>query len=269
MKYKLIATDMDGTLLNTSGEVSTENKEALEKADQIGVKIVLSTGRLYKSAHYHSIKLGLNHPIISSNGALIHDIDGNVVYENLLSDEKLDKVLNKLEEYDIYYHLYTTDSVYSKTLNMDMLKKYYGDNNGNLIVEAVKFEDYKDILFKGNKFNKLVCIDTDGEKLRNLKGDLGKIKGIELTSSWINNIEIMNENVSKKTAVEYLCNKYNMNSKDIFAIGDNGNDLEMIEFAGLGIAMGNAIEEVKRTANYITDTNDNDGLAKAIEKFIL
>lgn len=269
MGYRLIATDMDGTLLNNQGRVSEKNLWALKKAEEKGIMVVLSTGRPYKSADYHAKKLGLRSPIITSNGALVHDIDRNVVYENIILDEVIIKILDILEEEMIYYHLYTADSVYSKTLNKEILTKYYGDENGNLVVGTVKFEDYKDILFKGHKFNKIITITNDNNKLKNLENRLKQLEEIAITSSLGNNLEIMNKHVSKKNALESLCNSLEIKSDQIVALGDNSNDLEMLLYAGLGVAMGNALDIVKERADYITDTNDNDGWAKAIEKFIL
>lgn len=271
MKYKLMAMDMDGTLLNSSSRVSKRTYEALKKAEDKGVKIVLATGRLYKSAIYYAENLGLKNAIITSNGALIHDIDGNIIYENNLSDSSALEIMETIEKYNLYYHLYTTDSVYSKTINKEILSRYYADFEGNLIIGTNKFKEFQDILGNGNKFNKILVADnTDTrEKLRALEKDLLRIKGIEVTSSWVNNLEMMNKNVSKKTAVMYLCESLNINPEEVITIGDNENDIPMIEYAGLGIAMNNGLDIVKERADYITDTNDNDGVAKAIEKFIL
>lgn len=269
MKYKLIAMDMDGTLLNSQNRVSPRTLVALKEAERKGVLLVLATGRPYKSAHYYSENLGLKNPIITSNGALIHDIDGNVIYENLLDDEKLFKIMSTIENHSMYYHLYTTDSVFSKTIKEEMLRKFYSDYEGNLLVGTEEFKDFKDILKQDIKFNKILSASDKKGELSSLAEELSAIKGIEITSSWSNNIEIMNENVSKKTAVMYLCQNLNINSSEIMTIGDNENDIPMIEYAGLGVAMGNGLDGVKSRADYVTDTNNNDGVAKAIEKFIL
>ncbi len=269
MGYRLIATDMDGTLLDSNGLIPEKNFEVLKRAEEKGIIVVLSTGRPYMSANYHAQKLGLKSPIISSNGAVVHDIDRNIVYERTLLDDVIIKVLDILEQEDIYYHLYTINGVYSKTINKEIFTKYYGDENGNLVIETFKFNNYKDILFKGKKFNKIITITNDNNKLKNLRARLSEINEIEVTSSLKDNVEIMSKQVSKKNALEYLCSELEIKSDEILAIGDNGNDLDMLLYAGCSIAMGNAIDIVKEKADYITDTNDNDGWAKAIEKFIL
>ncbi len=267
MDYKLIALDMDGTLLDSNHRVSSRTYRALRLAEEKGVSVVLATGRLYKSAKYYVEKLGLKNPIISSNGALVHDIDGSVLYENLLSYNGLKDSLRIIEDHGIYYHLYTTDSVYSKTIKMDMLRKFYSDFQGRLLIKAEKFKSYDEIL--GLKFNKIITISDKNEELVALKKDLDRLEEIEVTSSLANNLEIMNRNVSKKTAIEYLAKRLGIEPMEIVTIGDNANDLSMIEYAGLGIAMGNAISKLRSAADYVTDTNNNDGVAKAIEKFIL
>ena len=267
MDYKLIALDMDGTLLNSHNRVSKRTYEAIKKAEEKGVSVILATGRLYESAKYYVEKLGLKNPIISSNGALVHDIDGNVIYENLLGNKSLEEVLKILEDHKLYYHLYTTDTVYSKTIKLEMLKKFYSDFQGELLINTETFKDYRELL--GLKFNKLLSISESKEKLSKLEKDLKRIGKIEVTSSLANNLEIMNENVSKKTALKYLSKRLNIRPMEIVTIGDNKNDISMIEYAGLGIAMGNATNIVKLKADYVTDTNNDDGVAKAIEKFIL
>ena len=104
--------------------------------------------------------------------------------------------------------------------------------------------------------------------LDEIRKELRKVQGIKITSSWPNNIEVMNEGVDKGNAVKILAEKMNIDREDIIAFGDNYNDIEMIKFAGLGVAMGNAEELIKQEADYVTDTNQDSGVAKAIYKFL-
>jgi Cof subfamily protein (haloacid dehalogenase superfamily) len=125
------------------------------------------------------------------------------------------------------------------------------------------FEEYK------NEILKCICIDDDIEKIKRAKEELLKYDDLEVVSSNYNNFEVMCKGVSKGRAVEILAGYYNIKKEEIICIGDNENDLSMIKYAGLGVAMGNGEKYVKDSADYVTSTNNEDGVAKVIEKFIL
>ena len=220
MSYKLIFIDMDGTLLNNKHEISERNKEAIRKATERGVKVAVTTGRLFASAKYYAGLLGVKTPIISCNGAFIREKDEDkIIYESVLNENQLDRIYNVI----------------------------------------------KHIL-------KAICIENDSNKLNDLfkaKEELKKYEDLEVVSSSPSNFEVMNKGTSKGRAVKVLADILNINREEIMCLGDSENDLSMIEFAGLGVAMGNAEEFLKEKADYITDTNENDGVAKAIEKFVL
>lgn len=116
---------------------------------------------------------------------------------------------------------------------------------------------------------KFLFIDNEREKLVKLRQELSTLNGINISSSWDNNLEVMDNWVSKGNSLEFLCNKLKISAKDVIAIGDNENDLTMINYAGLGVSMGNAADIVKNNADIITTTNDEDGVAKIIEKYVL
>jgi len=128
---------------------------------------------------------------------------------------------------------------------------------------------------EGDEILKCICIDESAietknyERLNEARKEILKVGGFEIESSFRNNFEVMCEGVSKGRAAKVLADFYGISKDEVMCIGDNENDLSMIEYAGMGVAMGNAEESVKKVANYITDTNNNSGVAKAINKFII
>ena len=275
MGYKLVCIDMDGTLLNSKHKVSNDSKEALLKAHNMGVKIVVSTGRMYSDAEYFSNLIGVEAPVIASNGAFIKEKnESEAIYKNILEEKLFMELLNIFIEYKVYPTFYTPEKAYCGSLVMKFFVEYIklrGIMSHSTKIKHIKTMKQWDKVFKFEKNNIVKCevMHKDQERLRKVRTEIQKIKGIEIVSSSKHNIEITSKGVSKGRAVEKLAAYYNIKKDDIIAIGDSENDLSMIEFAGMGIAMGNAIDRVKQKSNFITDTNDNEGVAKAINKFIL
>ncbi|HBH3034913.1 TPA: HAD-IIB family hydrolase, partial [Clostridioides difficile] len=129
-------------------------------------------------------------------------------------------------------------------------------------------DDLREEIFKKDILKFVIIEEKNPSILDEIRKELRKVQGIKITSSWPNNIEVMNEGVDKGNAVKILAEKMNIDREDIIAFGDNYNDIEMIKFAGLGVAMGNAEEFIKQEADYVTDTNQDSGVAKAIYKFL-
>lgn len=272
LSYKVIAIDMDGTLLNSKLEVSERNKKALRIATEKGIQVVISTGRIFTSARYYAKLLGLITPIIACNGAYVCEYHrNNVLYEEPLKGIDFKQIINLAEKYDLYYHFYDNKTFYAKRLEETVLKYFKwneeqseGDKVDIKIIDnPIQLANEQDL-----KVYKVSIYDYDREKLNFMRGLLSKNKNIEIVSSWKTNIELMNKGVSKGKALEKLCNMFNISRDEVIAIGDNYNDLSMLEFAGTSVAMGNGEEEVKKIAHLVTDSNDNDGVAKAIEELI-
>lgn len=271
--YKLLCTDMDGTLLNSEGEISEGNRRAIKLAHEKGVKVTICTGRVFTSASYFADLLEVKVPVIASNGAYIKEKDKDeIIYKSVLGEENCKKILDILEAYKLYPHYHTTDKIFIEAITktsknyINFNAKVPKDRQINIqIVESWNrtFSDYKDDIVK------CVCVDDDKGKIMKAKQKLLKFKELEVVSSAGNNFEIMCKGVSKGRAVEILAAYYGLKSEEVMCIGDNENDLSMIKYAGMGVAMGNGEEFVKQAADFVTDTNNNDGVAKAIHKFIL
>lgn len=269
MKYKLVAIDMDGTLLNSENEVSKKTREALIKAKEQGVQIVLSTGRILKSALYYSESLGLKNPIVASNGAIVVDEDSNIIFKKPIEHNLVKEIVNVALENDIYYHFYDESKFYSHVMVEEVLQ-YYNEGNNGMTIDMEVYNNIDEFINKKNiNVYKFLFIDEDKEKLQNVRSRFNKMGNIDTTSSWSNNIEVMGQNVSKGKGLRELCKKINISPEEVISIGDSENDLSMFKFAGLAVAMGNGDNSIKEKADYITNTNDEDGVAKVIEKFVL
>lgn len=275
MKYKLICIDMDGTLLDNSAKnIPNENLEAIKLATEKGVKVAITTGRLFTSAKYFSDLIGVKTPVIASNGAYIREKDSDkVIAKFLLGEDNINAILDIVKDYDIRIFFNTVDTVIT---NKDVMPgNAYMEMNKDLPEEMrVKFlidSDLKNTAVR-NKNEILKCICINENNLRNIeeiKMRLKKIDTIEVVSSNHNNFEIMNKGVSKGKAVETLAKEYGILKDEVIAIGDGENDLSMISYAGLGVAMGNSSDYIKEHADYVTDTNVNGGVGKVIKKFVL
>mgnify|MGYP001011257886 CR=1 FL=1 len=147
-----------------------------------------------------------------------------------------------------------------------IMREIFGELDENINIIENPFE-----VVQNEKLNvyKFVFVENDREKLLRFKKKLESIKNIEIASSWINNVEVMNKGVSKGKALEELCKLFGINKGEVVAIGDNENDISMLEFAGLSVAMGNGVEKARKISCVVTDTNDNDGVGMAIEKYVL
>ena len=271
---KLLCIDMDGYILSSSNkEISERSLKDIKVASEKGVKIVVCTGRVFTSANFYSELIGIKAPVIASNGAYIREKDRDeVIYKGLLGIDNCKKVLSVCRKYGLYPHYNTSNTIFTEKIIYS--SKYYSELNKTLPeINRLKIEliDDWENTFEIHKNEILKCIaqDTDDEKIQMAKSELQEIESVEVVSSVSNNFEVMNKGVSKGKAVEILAEYYGITKDEVMCIGDNENDISMIKFAGIGVAMGNGSASIKEIANFVTDTNDNEGVAKAIEKFIL
>ena len=277
MKYKMVCIDMDGTLLGKDRKISEKNKEVIKRAHKKGVEIVVTTGRIYNNAAYFSHILGVKSPVIAANGAIVREKENDkIIYEGYIPKLDCLEIIEVLNKYKITFQLYTTDTIYvsnilskigtelfmTKQIGYEMLKIKY--------VLVKKNGDWKKILETDNcKITKCIAFSPNIKKINAVNSELIKMNNITICGSGKRSIEINYKNISKGNAVRALGEYYGISKNEIMCIGDNENDISMIKYAGLGVAMGNAIGELKLVADYVTDTNNEDGVAKAIEKFII
>lgn len=287
--YKLIAIDLDGTLLNSYGEISKKDKNAIEKALNSGAKVVLTSGRMNSAIINLAKSIKADEYMISGNGAVIYDLQKNkTIYNNCLTKQKVLEIVKICEENSMYYNIYTEKCVITKSLNYNAL--YYHSENQkkppekwtNIII-VENMEEYIENL-KDKNFLKMTVCDSDSSIFQRILNTIKKDDSIEVleVSHMSRKIvrsqgeeipleyyytEISNKNVNKWSALQFLIKKLKIKPQEVLAIGDNTNDEQMIKNAGLGVAMGNSNPILKEMANEVTDTNDNNGVAKVIEKY--
>ncbi|RCX17952.1 hypothetical protein DFR58_106120 [Anaerobacterium chartisolvens] len=271
--YKLIAVDLDGTLLNSQKYVSRENRHALKCAMDKGVKVVVCSGRIFAGARIFAGQIETNEPVIACNGAVIKEMSSSkVIYSNSLSAQACCEIIDVCHKEDIYFHVYIGDTMYTERLEYSSL--FYWNRNAELSeedkVDIRLTEDIKRVV-EGNTdpIAKVVVISRDGGKLSKARRSMEFVKTIDITSSNYDNFEVINHGVSKWNALKYLIERMKIQPGEVIAIGDNENDSSMIKNAGLGIAMGNAEEYIKQIADYVTLDNDQNGVAEAVKEFIL
>lgn len=288
--YKLIAIDLDGTLLNSYGQVSERNREALRKASERGIQIVLASGRSTNSVRNMANELGDNNYIICGNGSLVYDIQKDeIVYDKFIEKKKALQIIKICEENSIYYNVYTENMVIAKALSNNVL--FYHQENANKpdsrktkinlvdnIYEYIENLENENILKFTISDNSNIIFNSIIKKLREIKNidvlDVAHMSrkiiraGTEEVQIAYYYTEITSENVDKWNAIEWLAEKLNIEKQDIIAIGDNVNDKLMIENAGLGVAMGNSAPYIKEISDRVVGSNNDDGVAEIIEEII-
>ena len=277
MSIKIICIDLDGTLFSGRNQfISEKSIQAIQEANKRGVEIVIATGRIYNNAVQIAEKIGTKSPIIAANGAVIMDRDlKKEIYYGALSEKQCRRLMELAKKHKIATHFYTTDRVISNNLSGyigALIYKFairhskYGiivDNCISYNTLAKRFKEYD------NRIAKCVIYSNDTKRVQAFKEDAYRDEELTVCGAGRYSFEVNSTGVSKGKAVEILASYLGVEREDILCIGDNENDIFMIQYAGIGVAMGNAIPKLKEISDYITDTNYNDGVAKAIKKFVL
>lgn len=287
--YKLVAIDLDGTLLNSYGIVTEYTKQTIKKCIQKGIEIVLASGRPNDSIEAIAKEIGATNYFISGNGALIYDMQKQEnIYEKYMTKEKVLEIIKICEENSISYNVYTNKTILATSLKHNVL--YYHKENlkkeenkkTNINIVENMYEYVKQL--NEEKFLKITVCDENNSIFNAIIRKLRKVDGIEVldVSHMSRKIirqgteevpieyyytEISLAEVDKWNAIKFLQEKLGIEKEEIIAIGDNMNDKKMIEQAGLGIAMKGSNPIVSEVANYVTEGNNEDGVAKALEIF--
>ncbi len=272
MDIKLIAIDMDGTLLDSGNRLTERTRKAIEMAKKKNIEVVLATGRVLKSALYYSDMLKLDSYIAACNGAIVVDNKGKDIFRKPIDKKKLEKIMEIGHNMSVYFHFYNEDTFFTKTYVKEIVD-YYSSSNGKFTGQSIDVDIYEKMEDISSRKDldvfKFLFIDNNPDKLQQLRENLSLVEGISISKSWTNNLEVMEEGISKGRSLEHLCQLMNISLENTMAIGDNENDLSMLSLAGLSVGMGNGAKAVLENVDYITEDNDHDGVARAIEKFVL
>ncbi|CAI6078897.1 Cof-type HAD-IIB family hydrolase [Cohnella sp. JJ-181] len=262
--YRLIAIDLDDTLLNDELEVTEATRSALAEAVSRGVHVTLATGRMFASAKQTAAQVGLNVPLITYQGSLVRNLlDERTLYERAVDLEAVRKLYDFTRERGLHLQTYIGDKLYSFD-NGDRLAAYAKQSNIPYIVEP----DLS-ALPDGNH-TKLLIIDEPA-LLDELAPELHALLGpeVHITKSKPHYLEFTHREGTKGHALRFLAEHYGLAMEETIAIGDSWNDREMIEAAGLGVAMANAVPALREIADYITASNNEDGVKQVVDQFIL
>ncbi len=260
MSIKLIAVDLDDTLLNSNFEISPRNAEALQQARKRGIKVVIATGRMFVSALKFAKILGLAGPMITYNGALVKDCRSQKIYaEKPLKLNVAERLLAYCRQHGYYIQAYQGDQLLVKEAN-DFSRRYTA-------ISGIPATPVGDAIYQLAKPPYKLLMMTKPEVFPSVWQEVAvRFQGdVEITSSKDNFLELMEPGVNKWNAVEKVGRFYQIRPEEIMCLGDSNNDLGMITHAGLGVAMGNAKEKVQQAAKMITAANDKDGVALAVE----
>ena len=269
---KILFTDLDGTLLNNEKVVSEQNRAAIERLLQAGHYLVVATGRTTKSAFKVVQKLGLTMPgcyMIAYNGCVIFDCSKEEIWmEKTLPMEHVRYLFEEAEKSGLYIQTYGEDDKILTTCDGTELQ-YYAKGNRN----ALQYEICEDVCGSMHKEpNKVLLIDMNGEGIIKFWEEHREWEkeNCESTFSCKEFLEYLPLGASKGSAVRTLCEMLGVDIANAYAAGDERNDISMIEAAGVGVAMKNAVDEAKAVADYITENdNEHDGIAEVIDKLIL
>jgi Cof subfamily protein (haloacid dehalogenase superfamily) len=256
-KIKLIATDIDGTIMDRSFECSPGVKNCIKKLTKEGIKVVLATGRMHVAAAPVAKQLGLDTPVISYQGGLIKQQDGATLYERNLDTSAAAEIIRWAKGNNIHLNLYMEDKLYAER-DTEAIRRYTCERSVPYSICELDKIELKNV-------NKILAID---------------FKDIQRVTSWVNYLrenfpqlyiiksspyfcEISNPEATKAYAVEFLRQRWGIEKDEVLTIGDQDNDIELLKAGGISVAMGNATENLKSCADYITDTVDNDGFVQA------
>lgn len=245
-KYKLLALDMDGTLLNDNHEITLETSKWIHKAMDEGIHVCLSTGRAASSALPYGQELGLETPMVTVNGSEVWKSPRELYRRTLLDPASVHQMHQLALEKDVWFWAYSVERLY---------------NRDNWLKENQSLEQVEWLKFGYN---------TENDELRHeILMALQNMGGLEVSNSSPFNLEINPQGINKAAGIAEVCELLNIDMSEVVAVGDSLNDLAVIEAVGLGVAMGNAQDVVKESADLVVASNNDDGIVEVIRDHIL
>lgn len=276
---------MDGTLLNAAHEISEENIQAIKYAQSQGITVVIATGRAFYEANAPINQTDLKVPYICLNGAEVRDESFNIMSTSNLNRELINRITVELNKENIFYQVYTNLGIYTENplrdleIYIDIAQRAGQEADVEKIKSGIQkridngtlkvVENYDKIQdTPGEIVMKILAFDSDLEKIDRVSETLAKSESLAISSSSRGNIEITHSDAQKGIALNTIAERLNIDMENVMAIGDNMNDVSMLERVGYSVAMENAAPEVKAIAKYETDSNEQSGVGKAIMKLL-
>lgn len=265
MPYKMLVVDLDGTLLRDDKTISEENVRAIQDAHNCGLAVVLATGRPPVGARHALSRLApaANEYLISYNGALTTDLQtGQILAVHELTRRHFDMLAPYLQQRNLYCYAFSRDICLAPAPHPIIEAEHAFNGIDTAVVDFARLppdEPFIKIMATGDP-DQLVRVH------RQLPAEW--LKAYQVVQSAPVLLEFLNPLAGKGQAVQALCRHLGFSAQDVICIGDAGNDMDMVAWAGLGVAMGNAVESLRELADHITDTNENHGIARVIQRFV-
>lgn len=269
---QLIAADFDGTLLSPDGSISPRNLAAIRAAQQAGIVFAAATGRYAENASQMMVDAGIDCPVISTNGAVVEKRPfGERILDITLDGQAARRVFERLEQTGEGYYIFGRGSVCTRRADGRRHISEADAAHFALLQQRVKYEYGLEACLAAltRPIHKFFAFFSDPDRGDAVSQAFFDIPGIEVTRSGRSNLEIMSDKANKGIGLSALARALGIGREAVMALGDQHNDLPMLRFAGLGIAMGNAEEDIKRQADAVTATNAEDGVAEAIQRYCL
>lgn len=269
MRTKLIVIDLDGTLLNANDEINEQDRKILLRVQERGISVAIATGRTYAGAKQYIEAVRAYPYFLGMNGCKTVNLKTNqVLHEEFIGKEITEIVIKCLENVPVFFEVYTDDGIYALKDRKDFM--YASGLHHSYIekmINEIKFVD--DIKIYNNKIYKFFVPMESEEMGGRIESGLRSCECVTVVKSLGNFIEIIPRGCDKSVGLKIVCEQMGIDLNEVFAIGDSANDKEMLTCSGIGVAMGNAKEEVKGIADYITLGNDEGGIAYAIGNFLV
>lgn len=271
--YRLVATDIDGTLLDSSSRLRPRVRKALDRARERGVKVIIATGRRLRATLHIAREAGIGGPLVLNNGALVYDPDtGETLDHRPIPVPTARRAIRLIQAYGLgatlYHHVPEGPDIAYEIEGNDPLFREMLDRNQGSIQQVPDLSE-----FCAQPPDKILAFGPEG-KIRAICADLTahlpdaqNLLALDGTGIWF--AEVFSRSASKATGIQAVARRLGIKPSEVIALGDGFNDLEMIEYAGLGVAMGNAVPELKAIADLVTATNDEDGVAQVLEEYVL
>lgn len=282
---KLIAADMDGTLIGSNGEISKENIRAIKEAQDKGIKFAIATGRALCDVEVMLEKHGLKCDTLIMNGAQYLDENRNEVSSTYIDKDKVKEILRVMNKYDIRVEIYTDKGFFTTDSEEEILdgiiergKIYHPEietmeeriayAKKNLHYINMQYIDDLDEFIENNNIAKLISFSDSKELILDVRKDVEKINGLAVSGSFSTNVEVNHIDAEKGKVLLKVIERYDIKREEVAILGDGMNDYSMFKEFPCSFAMDNAVPEIKEAATYITASNNEDGVAKAIYKII-
>ncbi|MDR5615839.1 pyridoxal phosphatase [Arsenophonus sp.] len=272
MSYRVIALDLDGTLLDPQKQILPQSLAAINQARRQGIKVIIATGRHHVAIHPFYQALNLDTPAICCNGTYLYDYHAKKVLESdPLSAAEATKVVAYLQGTDINHLMYVDDAMLYQQHNdaIERTLKWADSLPENQRPNIHKIDNFNTAIQQVTAIWKFATCTPDIEKLRTFSQTIQQELELACEWSWFDQVDIAKKGNSKGLRLQRWVESQGLTMKDVIAFGDNFNDVSMLTAAGLGVAMGNSCDEVKKHADIITDQNSAPGIAQVIEKYVL